>query len=145
MAQALDPDELPLTQATTPAPTPAPALASSSPAAGLDRRVVIGGWILAAATAIGAIVLVLQIAAQRDAPAVIKIEWPADERSQASYEISGSRGSTPKGAAPLVFKVVPGPHRVVLRRPGFAPVSWEFTLFAAEERVLKPAWERVEK
>lgn len=136
VAQALDPSEL-----TARRPAAATAVAPPAPATGgINRRVLIGGWILAAGVGIGAVVLILQISTQRNAPAVIKIDWPVEERTRGAMEISGQQSAVPpKG--PLVFKVATGPHRVVLRRPGFAPVTWEFTLFAAEERVLKPAWE----
>jgi hypothetical protein len=142
VAQALTAEELAPQRPAAAASQTAAAQEVTAPAqGGLNRRVVIAGWILAAATAIGAIVLVMQIAAQRNAPAVIKIEWPAEERARGSLEISGQQLAPPKGKAPIVFKVDAGPHRVVLRRPGFQPVTWQLTLVAGEERVLKPEWE----
>jgi hypothetical protein len=94
--------------------------------------------------AIGAMLFVVYLVNQPVKRTAILVHWPLAERKESFLEVSGNPIELAK-RDPLVVHVEPGPHRVTIRRKGFEPVVWNFTLTKSEQKNLTPEWHEATK
>jgi|GEM_PF-6990443 len=92
--------------------------------------------------AIAAALFVVYLVNRPAPPTAIELRWPLADRKDAFLEISGNSIDLVK-RDPLLVHVAPGPHRVTIRRKGFEPVIWNFTLIKGEQKHLTPEWQAV--
>lgn len=92
--------------------------------------------------AIAAALFVVYLVNRPAPPTAIELRWPLADRKDAFLEISGNSIDLVK-RDPLLVHVEPGPHRVTIRRKGFEPVVWNFTLIKGEQKHLTPEWQAV--
>ncbi len=69
------------------------------------------------------------------------IDWPLEQRKDATLLIDDRRVAVDSNAAALEWSLKPGPHTISISRPGFKPFEQAASLVAGVTTPLSPTWQ----
>jgi hypothetical protein len=70
--------------------------------------------------------------------------WPEEQRADATLEIDAQSAAVPKTGV-CVYRIQPGEHRVVVRRPGLKPFEEVFKVAAGEQAMIEVVLHKQER